>query len=84
MKVDIEKIKSKILFIRSQRMGRKTTVVMLTMENGMEIIGSSACVNPDDYNEKRGEEIAYENALKKLIEMEAYMLSELQNTEKHL
>ena len=50
----------------------------------MEIIGSSACVNPDDYNEKRGEEIAYENALKKLIELEAYMLSELQNTEKHL
>lgn len=65
-------------------MGRKTTVVMLTMENGMEIIGPSACVNPDYYNEKRGEEIAYENALKKLIEMEAYMLSELQNTEKHL
>ena len=84
MKVDIEKIKSKILLIRSQRMGRKTTVVMLTMENGMEIIGSSTCVNPDDYNEKRGEEIAYENALKKLIEMEAYMLSELQNTEKRL
>ena len=84
MKVDIEKIKSKILLIRSQRMGRKTTVVMLTMENGMEIIRSTTCVNPDDSNDNPGEAIAYTNALKKLIEMEAYMLSELQNTEKRL
>lgn len=66
---DIENsIKSESYF----QAGKKTTVCVLTLQNGFEVIGSSACVNPDDFNMETGKPYARERALNKVWELEGY------------
>lgn len=45
------------------KVGLKTTVCLLTLSNGFEQIGTSACVNPDDFNPDIGKEFALKDAL---------------------
>ena len=40
-----------------QTMGEKCTVVRAVLRNGFEIVESSACVSPENYDEKLGAEI---------------------------
>jgi hypothetical protein len=56
------------------KVGVKTTVCCLTLKNGFEVIGTSACVNPDNYSVIIGHGLAYENAFNKLWELEGYFL----------
>lgn len=49
-----------------QKMGEKTTVCLLKLKNGFEIVGTSACVNPADYNREIGEHYALTDALSEL------------------
>lgn len=44
------------------KLGRKTTVCLLTLENGFEVVGSAACVNPEEYDREVGERLALEDA----------------------
>lgn len=37
-----------------QRIGEKTTVCLLKLHNGFEVIGSSACVDKEYYSEELG------------------------------
>jgi hypothetical protein len=39
---------------------------VLTLKNGFEVIGSSACVNPEDYDFEIGKKYAREQAITKL------------------
>lgn len=48
------------------KLGKKTTVCLLTVNNGFEIIGTSACVDPKDFNPTIGEHYALVDALEKL------------------
>lgn len=57
----------------ASRVGEKTTVVCLQMHNGYEVIGSSSCVNPDDYDFKIGTFYATKDALRKIKEIVGYM-----------
>jgi hypothetical protein len=50
------------------RIGVKTTVCCLTLRNGFEITGTSACVDPDDYDLEAGKGWAKKAALSKLDE----------------
>jgi hypothetical protein len=52
------------------------TICVITMVNGFSVTGESACVDPNEYNKERGEEIAYENAFEKLWPLEGYLLKE--------
>jgi len=54
------------------RIGRKTTICLMTLNNGFEIVGSSACVNPDDYEYNQGCNLAKKNAMQKLEIILAY------------
>lgn len=45
------------------KLGNKTTVALLTANNGFEIVGTSACVNPADFNESIGQHFALVDAL---------------------
>ena len=56
------------------RVGQKTTICCLTLENGFEVIGESACVDPANFNEELGKKYAYERAFNKLWELEGYKL----------
>ncbi len=46
--------------------GKKTTICLLTLANGFEIVGTSACVNPEDFNIDIGEYWAKKDAVNKL------------------
>lgn len=54
--------------------GRKTTLVLLTLQNGFEVVGTSACVDPENYNQEVGAKFARQRALDKVWELEGYKL----------
>lgn len=60
----------------SVRIGRKTTVVCLIMKNGYEVVGMSACVNPERYDEQIGIYWATKDALTKLGPIIGYIMHE--------
>lgn len=57
------------------RLGVKTTVVCLTLPNGFEIIESSGCVDPANYDHKLGVEICRRRIVDKVWLMEGYKLA---------
>lgn len=48
--------------------GRKTTVAVIRLKNGFEIVGNSACINEEDFVKEIGRHYALVNALNKLDE----------------
>lgn len=53
-----------------------TTVCCLTLLNGFTVIGHSACVSPENYNEGLGREIAFDNARDQVGQLEGYLLAQ--------
>ena len=35
--------------------GKRTTVCLLTLKNGFEIVASSACIDPQNFNKEKSE-----------------------------
>lgn len=56
--------------------GSKVTVCCLTLQNGFKVLGSSACVDPKNFNKEKGEEIAFNKARAKIYDLEGYILQE--------
>lgn len=54
--------------------GEKTTVCFATLRNGFELVTSSACVVPENYDSAVGERIAYEKMVSKVWELMGYEL----------
>lgn len=54
----------------------KCTLVSCRLPNGFVIVESSACVNPEDYDVKLGEEICMKKIKDKVWELEAYRLQQ--------
>ena len=52
----------------------KCTIVSVQLENGFVIVADAACVDPINYSEKLGTEIALERIKNKLWELEGYCL----------
>ena len=71
-----ECIESKIKKEEYIKIGRKTTVGCFTLENGFEIVTSSACVKEEDYDEEIGKEICRKQAINKIWELEGYLIQE--------
>lgn len=59
--------------VEYKTMGNKTTVCVITDVSGFEIVGSSACVNPDDFDIHIGMKWAYKDALDQLEGHHAYL-----------
>lgn len=83
MKVTIEQIKAKIkdecyLVLPDGR----TTVCMLTLENGYTIQGLSACVDAANFNIDLGRKYAYEDAVRQIWPLEGYLLAEVIHTQR--
>ena len=66
----------KIVKIECIVIGEKTTISCVTMENGFEVIGTSACVNPSDFDREVGEFWALKDAFNKIEELEGYRIQE--------
>lgn len=52
------------------------TICTITLKNGLQLVGTSACVSKDNYDVQIGRNIAYENAFAKLWELEGYALKQ--------
>lgn len=53
-----------------------TTICQLILKNGFSVLGSSACVDPANFNLQMGRDIAFANAKDKVWELEGYLLKE--------
>lgn len=56
--------------------GTTVTVCCITLRNGYNTIGHSACVSPENFDAAIGEQIAYKNALNEIWQLEGYLLRE--------
>lgn len=56
--------------------GTCLTVCCLTLKNGFTVTGESACASPENFNQELGEKVAFEQARKKVWELEGYLLKQ--------
>jgi len=56
--------------------GSCLTVCCLTLLNGFNVVGESACASPSNFNKELGEEIAFKNARDKIWQLEGYLLKQ--------
>lgn len=76
-RVTDEYMKSRIADTQFNRLGGGTlTHAIITLDNGYQVTGESACVNPANYNQEIGEKIAYDNAYRKLWPLFGFLLAE--------
>jgi len=54
--------------------GTTLTVCCLTLQNGFQVTGESACASPSNFNEEIGRKIARESAKQKIWVLEGYLL----------
>ena len=52
----------------------KMCILVVQLKNGFTLVGESACVDPQNYSEEIGYEIAKEKIMNKLWELEGYAL----------
>lgn len=62
--------------------GTTVTVCCLTLRNGFNTIGTSACASPDNFDEEIGRGIARKEAYEKIWELEGYLLKQHLFTQK--
>lgn len=59
--------------------GTTVTVCCLTLRNGFNAVGESACVSPENFNADVGRRLAFEKAREKIWALEGYALRERLN-----
>lgn len=52
------------------------TICCLTLQNGFNITGESACASPANFNKQIGEKVAYDNARQKIWVLLGYALKD--------
>jgi len=60
--------------ITTAKMGAKTLVLCAALPSGFEVVVSSACVDPANYDEALGRKLAMEKLRDRLWELEGYRL----------
>lgn len=69
-KLTPEILESKILTEQYHQFPSTTvTICCLTLENGFNVIGESACISPTNFDEKIGKKVARDNAFDKLWQL---------------
>lgn len=53
------------------------TIAIVLLDNGYALQGMSAPADPENFNEERGREFAYEDAMRKLWPLEAYVMRDV-------
>jgi len=52
------------------------TVCCLTLSNGFNTVGHSACASPENFNKEIGEKISFRNARDQIWQLEGYLLKQ--------
>ncbi len=75
MKLTIESLESLVVSEQFHVFeGTTMTVCCLTLKNGFAVIGESACILPENFDEAVGREIARANAIDQLWKLEGYRI----------
>ena len=69
-----EQIEAAIVKEEYVTLGVKTTCCVLTLKNGFEVVGTSACVDPENFDMEVGKPYARKRAIDKVWELEGYKL----------
>jgi hypothetical protein len=56
--------------------GERVTICQITLHNGFDVRGESACVDPANFDKDLGEHYSYEDAFKKLWPLFGFALAE--------
>lgn len=64
-KVTIDMVNDHIAKTEYFHIGKKTTICLLTLINGMEVVGFSHCQKVEDFNSEIGNKFAREHAIDK-------------------
>ena len=81
--VTIEQIEAKIKAEKYTRLKDTTvTICGLVLQNGYVALGSSACVDPANFNATLGREIARRDAIEQVWKLEGYLLAEKLSTKR--
>lgn len=56
--------------------GTTVTVCCLTLQNGFDVVGESACASPENFDADIGRKIARANAVQKIWPLAGYLLKE--------
>ena len=56
--------------------GTTTTICLLKLENGYSVTGKSSCIEDVDFDHELGRKFAFEDAFKKIFELEGYLFRE--------
>lgn len=59
--------------------GTTLTVCCLTLRNGYNVTGESACASPENFDEEIGRKASRENARRKIWALEGYLLREMRS-----
>ena len=73
-KMDIDNILDNSEFEVFHRVFAKQCIVVALLPNGFTIVGESACVDPKNYDEGIGYDLALESIRKQLWMLEGYLL----------
>jgi hypothetical protein len=57
--------------------GTTVTVCCLTLTNGFNVIGESACASPENFDPDLGRKLAFERAREKVWPLEGYLLKSM-------
>lgn len=69
----LEDLEKHISSIEFSKLWKKTTVCLLTLDNGFEIVTSSSCIDPENYDHYTWEDICKQKAIDKLRELYGFM-----------
>lgn len=56
--------------------GTTLTICILTLQNGIQVTGESACVSPENFDAEIGKKLARDNARNKIWPLEGYLLAQ--------
>ncbi len=54
--------------------GTTVTVCCITLQNGFTVVGKSACVNPDNFDEDLGQQLALDDATQQIYSLLAFRM----------
>jgi len=75
-RVTPEKLRSVIAQVMWIRPLGTLMICIVTLKNGFNVTGESACVDPANCREEIGRRVSYENAIRKIWPLEGYRLAE--------
>lgn len=78
-RVDLEKMKQRVVSVEyiNPTTLPHGTIALVMLDNGYALQGWSAPADPENFNAERGKEFAYEDAMRKLWPLEAYVMRDL-------